>query len=107
MNTNACETHSNSNSNSNSNSKLELELEWKPNPDKCQGCVSRVSKTYGNIGCEYCDEYWDIPDLVSYDEIVAQKDDNNSINDNYCEGCELLKEGKGGENQMGHRCMGF
>lgn len=87
MNINTCETQSN------------LELEWKANPNKCKGCVSRVSKTHGNIGCEYCDEYWDIPELVSYDD--------NDIDDNYCEGCELLKEGKGGENQMGHRCLGF
>jgi hypothetical protein len=25
----------------------------------------------------------------------------------YCEGCELLNSGRGGENQMGHACLGF
>jgi hypothetical protein len=42
---------------------------WKGNSKQthpvlvCSGCVTRVSKTLGNIGCEQCDEYWDMPEL--------------------------------------------
>lgn len=38
--------------------------EWKSNPEKCTGCIKKVSKTHGEQGCEYCDEFWDAPDLI-------------------------------------------
>lgn len=38
---------------------------WKSNPEKCSGCVKKVSKTDGKSrGCMYCDEYWDVPELI-------------------------------------------
>jgi len=41
------------------------EPEWKANRDKCTGCVKRTTE-YGTLGCKYCDENWDVPDLIYY-----------------------------------------
>uniref|UniRef100_A0A6C0IIF7 Uncharacterized protein n=1 Tax=viral metagenome TaxID=1070528 RepID=A0A6C0IIF7_9ZZZZ len=64
----------------------------------CTGCTTRVTNDGDNRGCVACDEYWDMPDLC-IDNLVELKP--------YCEGCELLDAGLGGENQMSHTCMGF
>ena len=35
--------------------------------EKCSGCIVRISKDHGKLGCKYCDEYWDCPDLTNPD----------------------------------------
>lgn len=41
------------------------EPDWVPNKAKCNGCVVRYSDTHERqLGCKYCDEYWDIPELT-------------------------------------------
>lgn len=89
---------------------------WKGNasaPSVCGGCITRITRTGEIRGCEQCDEVWDMPDLENpiqawINEAPNNVDDGIVQNEtNYCEGCELLKAGLGGENQMGHACMGY
>jgi hypothetical protein len=72
-------------------SLLEPMQEPEPMPMQCTGCVTRVTNSGQALGCEECDELWDLPDLIMTP----------------CEGCELLDAGLGGENQLGHACLGF
>jgi len=103
--------------------------------EKCTGCITRTS-TYGTTrGCDECDEYWDMPDLEEDIEYASVSDDRDDFYDraddpylaeqiymqrelngeldedefekSYCEGCELLHAGLGGENQMSHACLGY
>ena len=97
---------------------------WKGNdPIKCTGCVKRVTNDGENRGCIECDMYWDMPDLIEDDSNSEQNDllpninsecvvSNNNEMDTikpvvYCEGCDLLDKGLGGENQMSHSCLGY
>jgi len=69
----------------------------------------RVTRTGETRGCKQCDECWDMPELESPTNWENYSDEDiiyDKIHD-YCEGCELLKAGLGGENQMGHACMGY
>ena len=111
------------------------------NKKTCKGCVTRDSSYGTTRGCEECDENWDMPDLeeeqvVYCDEIdenenydgedfydkaddpylaerlYMQRELNGELDEDelekpYCEGCELLNAGLGGENQMSHACMGY
>ena len=56
-------------------------------------CIKQVVEDGSIRGCAECDEYWDMPSLVG---------DADQIQ---CEGCYLLENGLGGENQLGHSCM--
>lgn len=102
---------------------------------KCTGCTTRITHEGTNRGCEECDEYWDMPMLENEDgftdndyvdadedydadtthlaefiylahEKQAAAEDNNEVKP-YCEGCEFLKSGLGGENQLSHACLGY
>lgn len=42
-----------------------------PVVNKCTGCVMRISNEGEERGCEECDEYWDMPDLATGEEIDA------------------------------------
>jgi len=97
---------------------------WKGNidpPTVCGGCITRTTCMGDTRGCIECDDCWDMPDLVvplsmAEDQEEDQDEDEELFGDyngpveisaNYCEGCELLKAGTGGENQMAHACMGY
>jgi hypothetical protein len=39
---------------------------WSPDKSKCQGCKTKFSITHNKyLGCVFCDEDWDLPELVS------------------------------------------
>lgn len=82
---------------------------WKGNAPVCEGCVTRITPTGDTRGCIECDDCWDMPDLTVPVSAVDEDEDvfGQETSTNYCEGCELLKAGTGGENQMSHACMGY
>jgi len=44
---------------------LESCPKWVPDLSKCAGCKVTYSKTHKKfIGCIFCDEDWDLPELV-------------------------------------------
>lgn len=63
-------------------------------------CVRLIVEDGSTRGCIECDEYWDMPCLVE-----PVQDENVDIPK--CEGCYLLANGLGGENQMAHACLGY
>jgi hypothetical protein len=76
----------------------------------CKGCVSRVTNVGTEVGCEQCDENWDLPDLIIENPNAnanANANADSSDSDSECEGCKLLDAGLGGENQQGHSCIGY
>ena len=40
------------------------EPEWEADTEKCSGCITRVDSNNIKRGCEFCDEFWDVPELV-------------------------------------------
>ena len=82
---------------------------WKGNAPLCGGCVTRITQIGDTRGCIECDDCWDMPDLTVPVSAADEDEDvfEQETSTNYCEGCELLKAGTGGENQMGHACMGY
>ena len=96
----------------------------------CNGCISRVTNVGTEVGCEQCDENWDLPDLIIEannnicngcisrvtnvgTEVGCEQCDENwdlpdlLVEKSECEGCKLLDAGLGGENQQGHSCIGY
>ena len=83
----------------------------------CKGCISRVTNVGTEVGCEQCDENWDLPDLIientnadadaNANSDYSDDDSDYSDDDSECEGCKLLDAGLGGENQQGHSCIGY
>jgi hypothetical protein len=70
---------------------------WQGNAAEAVGticpCIKQVVEDGSIRGCAECDAYWDMPSLVG---------DADQIQ---CEGCYLLENGLGCENQLAHTCM--
>lgn len=42
------------------------DIEWESDKEKCSGCVKRILGDGLKLGCMYCDENWDCPELTHY-----------------------------------------
>lgn len=67
---------------------------WKGNASDMEcPCIKQVLEDGSTRGCADCDEYWDMPSLVG------------DTDQKQCEGCYLLANGLGCDNQLCHSCM--
>ncbi len=87
---------------------------WKGNTGSCNGCTQRISPDGEKRGCSECDEFWDLPDMYPYENVELETSEEQNCNgvaqycedtEQYCEGCILLSQNIGGENQFSHVCM--